>query len=93
MIPHLCRGEDVLVRAETGSGKTLAYLCPLLAALGSETPRIARADGMRALVMTPTRELAAASVGDGGDAVEAVPLGRVRWRRGGREQAEGRRRG
>jgi ATP-dependent RNA helicase DDX31/DBP7 len=59
VIPHLCRGEDVLVRAETGSGKTLAYLCPLLAALGSETPRIARSDGMRALVMTPTRELAA----------------------------------
>ena len=58
-IPHILHGEDVLIRAETGSGKTLAYVCPLLAALGSLEPRCAREDGTRALVMVPTRELAA----------------------------------
>ena len=58
-IPHILRGEDVLIRAETGSGKTLAYMCPILAALGGIVPRITREDGTRALVMVPTRELAA----------------------------------
>lgn len=58
-VPHILRGDDVLIRAETGSGKTLAYVCPLLAALGSMEPRCAREDGTRALVMVPTRELAA----------------------------------
>ena len=59
-IPHILRGDDVLVRAETGSGKTLAYLCPIFAALGAlENPRVRREDGARALVMVPTRELAA----------------------------------
>ena len=58
-IPHILNGDDVLIRAETGSGKTLAYLCPLLAALGGSEPRCVREDGTRALVMVPTRELAA----------------------------------
>jgi ATP-dependent RNA helicase DDX31/DBP7 len=57
-VPHILRGDDVLIRAETGSGKTLAYMCPILAALGTMTPRITREDGTRALVMVPTRELA-----------------------------------
>ena len=58
-IPLILNGEDVLIRAETGSGKTLAYVCPLLAMLGGMTPRIQREEGVRALVMVPTRELAA----------------------------------
>ena len=58
-VPHILRGDDVLIRAETGSGKTLAYVCPLLAALGGAEPRYVREDGTRALVMVPTRELAA----------------------------------
>ena len=58
-IPHILNGDDVLIRAETGSGKTLAYVCPLLAALGTLEPRLIREDGTRALVMVPTRELAA----------------------------------
>lgn len=58
-IPHMLNGRDVLIRAETGSGKTLAYICPLLAVLGAMEPRVQREDGVRALVMVPTRELAA----------------------------------
>ena len=34
-VPHILRGDDVLIRAETGSGKTLAYMCPILAALAA----------------------------------------------------------
>jgi hypothetical protein len=58
-VPHILRGDDVLIRAETGSGKTLAYMCPLLAAIGAIEPRVSRDEGTRALVMVPTRELAA----------------------------------
>lgn len=58
-VPHILRGDDVLIRAETGSGKTLAYMCPLLAAIGAIDPRVSRDEGTRALVMVPTRELAA----------------------------------
>ena len=57
-IPHLLAGRDVMVRAETGSGKTLAYIAPIISTLGNITPRISRAEGTRALVLVPTRELA-----------------------------------
>lgn len=51
-IPALLQGRDVVVQAPTGSGKTLAFLLPLLERIGGA------AAGPRALVMTPTRELA-----------------------------------
>jgi superfamily II DNA/RNA helicase len=51
-IPALMDGRDVVMEAPTGSGKTLAYLLPLLDRMGSSGP------GPRALVVTPTRELA-----------------------------------
>src|SRR5205085_8304232 len=51
-IPALLDGHDVVIEAPTGSGKTLAYLLPLLERLGASGP------GPRALVVTPTRELA-----------------------------------
>ena len=51
-IPALMEGRDVVIEAPTGSGKTLAFLLPLLERLG------ASGAGPRALVVTPTRELA-----------------------------------
>ncbi|WP_245552245.1 DEAD/DEAH box helicase [Nocardia aobensis] len=55
-IPDVLAGRDVLGRAATGSGKTLAFGLPMLVRLrrGASTPR-----RPRALVLAPTRELAA----------------------------------
>jgi len=47
---------DVLGAAKTGSGKTLAFLIPILERLF--TLRWSKLDGLGALVITPTRELA-----------------------------------
>ena len=55
-IPLALRGRDVLGAAKTGSGKTLAFLIPLLELLWRE--RWSSEDGMGALVISPTRELA-----------------------------------
>ncbi|MCC7700760.1 DEAD/DEAH box helicase [Janthinobacterium sp. GW460P] len=55
-IPAILRGSDVLGAAQTGSGKTAAYALPLLQALMAPVsgPR-----QVRALILVPTRELAA----------------------------------
>jgi ATP-dependent RNA helicase RhlE len=53
-IPPACQGRDVLACAMTGSGKTAAFLLPILQRL-LDRPRGAT----RALVLAPTRELAA----------------------------------
>lgn len=50
------RGCDILGAAKTGSGKTLAFLIPLLEILYCK--QWTRLDGLGALVITPTRELA-----------------------------------
>ncbi len=55
-IPLLLKGSDVLGAAKTGSGKTLAFLIPLLELLWRE--RWTADDGIGALVISPTRELA-----------------------------------
>jgi len=55
ILPDALAGHDVLGRAETGSGKTLAFGLALLARLDGGK---ARARKPRALVLTPTRELA-----------------------------------
>jgi ATP-dependent RNA helicase RhlE len=61
-IPHLLEGRDLLGCARTGTGKTAAFVLPILQRL-SNSPR--RAGGHpasrapRALVLVPTRELAA----------------------------------
>lgn len=55
-IPHILAGRDVLGAAKTGSGKTLAFVIPLLEKLyRSQWSSI---DGLGALVLAPTRELA-----------------------------------
>jgi superfamily II DNA/RNA helicase len=53
-IPDALQGRDVVGKAITGSGKTLAFALPLMARLGK-----ARARKPLALVLVPTRELAA----------------------------------
>ena len=57
-IPHLLAGRDILGCAQTGTGKTAAFALPILQRLAGE-PRRAGPKGCRALVLTPTRELAA----------------------------------
>uniref|UniRef100_A0A1Q3F204 ATP-dependent RNA helicase n=1 Tax=Culex tarsalis TaxID=7177 RepID=A0A1Q3F204_CULTA len=57
-IPKVLAGRDVLIRAQTGSGKTLAYALPLVERLHSAEVRVRRADGIVAVVIVPTRELA-----------------------------------
>jgi ATP-dependent RNA helicase RhlE len=56
-IPPLLEGRDVLGCAQTGTGKTAAFLLPILQLL-SEMPRSGK-PVIRALILTPTRELAA----------------------------------
>ena len=60
-IPLILAGRDVVVRSETGSGKTMTFLLPLSQALASiSSPRrVERKDGTLAIVLSPTRELAA----------------------------------
>lgn len=57
-IPQVLAGKDVLVRSQTGSGKTLAYALPVVERLQAQQPRIKRTDGVLALIIVPTRELA-----------------------------------
>jgi ATP-dependent RNA helicase RhlE len=56
-IPHVLEGRDVLAGAQTGTGKTAAFALPLLQRLAAGAP--AQSKRPRALVLTPTRELAA----------------------------------
>ncbi len=55
-IPIVVEGQDVVVQAKTGSGKTLAFVLPLLELLLKND--WTNLDGLGALVITPTRELA-----------------------------------
>ena len=57
VLPPALEGKDVLCAAKTGSGKTLAFVVPVLEKLYREkwSPRV---DGIGALILTPTRELA-----------------------------------
>ncbi|WP_042423184.1 DEAD/DEAH box helicase [Comamonas granuli] len=60
-IPAVLQGQDLLAGAQTGTGKTAAFTLPLLHRLAQQpAPRSKRGGkGLRALVLTPTRELAA----------------------------------
>jgi ATP-dependent RNA helicase RhlE len=55
-IPPLLEGRDLLGIAQTGTGKTAAFALPLLQRLTS-TDRRAGPRSVRALILTPTREL------------------------------------
>jgi len=56
-IPHVIEGKDVLASAQTGTGKTAGFTLPMLQNLHGE--KQLRNRPIRALVLTPTRELAA----------------------------------
>ncbi len=60
-IPAVLSGRDVMAAAQTGTGKTAGFTLPLLERLskgGREQSRV-QSNNVRALVLTPTRELAA----------------------------------
>ncbi len=57
-IPAVLGGRDLLAAAQTGTGKTAGFTLPILQRL-SEQPRSGRGRPVRALILTPTRELAA----------------------------------
>ena len=56
-IPEILNGKDVMAAAQTGTGKTAGFTLPLLQLLGGRKQTHDRQ--IRALVLTPTRELAA----------------------------------
>lgn len=56
-IPPILKGEDVLAIAQTGTGKTAAFVIPVVNILHEKKVN-KRADGIKCLVMVPTRELA-----------------------------------
>ena len=60
-IPLVLAGHDLLAGAQTGTGKTAAFTLPMLQRLSNGTAPKNRfgGKGIRALVLTPTRELAA----------------------------------
>jgi ATP-dependent RNA helicase RhlE len=57
-IPHVLAGRDLLACAQTGTGKTAAFALPILQRLAAVRSK-GGPRGIRALVLTPTRELAA----------------------------------
>lgn len=57
-IPLLLQQKDLMGLAQTGTGKTAAFALPLLQAL-SENRTVVKSNHVRALILSPTRELAA----------------------------------
>jgi len=58
-IPAVISGRDVMAAAQTGTGKTAGFTLPLLQRLSSNKGVKVGSNNVRALVLTPTRELAA----------------------------------
>ncbi len=56
-IPHLLAGRDLVGIAQTGTGKTAAFALPILQRLAAVRD-VPQRGTMRALILTPTRELA-----------------------------------
>ncbi|MCE7039116.1 DEAD/DEAH box helicase [Dyadobacter sp. CY312] len=56
-IPAIMKGEDVLAIAQTGTGKTAAFAIPVIDLLHSQKAS-SRTEGIKCIVMVPTRELA-----------------------------------
>ena len=60
-IPLILQGRDIVAAAQTGTGKTASFVLPLLESLHAKykvTNKVLRAKRIRALILTPTRELA-----------------------------------
>ena len=56
-IPAIMQGKDVMAAAQTGTGKTAGFTLPILDKLNKG--ELAKPNQVRALILTPTRELAA----------------------------------
>ena len=56
-IPLILEGSDLIAQAQTGTGKTAAFALPILQLLNEQEPK-KKPGSVRALVLTPTRELA-----------------------------------
>ena len=56
-IPAVLSGRDIMAAAQTGTGKTAGFVLPILQRLSATAP--AHPHRIRALIITPTRELAA----------------------------------
>ena len=67
-IPMILTGRDLIGAAQTGTGKTAAFLLPILARL------LEGGERLRALVLTPTRELAAQIETNARDYARFTPL-------------------
>jgi len=57
-IPLILEGKDVIVSAQTGTGKTAAYALPILQQLFDKQDAPKRGKKIKALIISPTRELA-----------------------------------
>lgn len=57
-IPHILRGKDLLGCAQTGTGKTAAFAIPILQNLVLQQNQDGHNNNIKALILTPTRELA-----------------------------------
>ena len=55
-IPVILSGQDLIATAQTGTGKTAAFVLPILEKF--KQVRTLRGKRVRALILTPTRELA-----------------------------------
>ena len=58
-IPAVISGRDVMAAAQTGTGKTAGFTLPLLERLSANKSNKVLSNNVRALILTPTRELAA----------------------------------
>jgi len=58
-IPVILQGKDILAAAQTGTGKTAGFTLPMLHLMSKNPPQGNGRRPIRALVVTPTRELAA----------------------------------
>ena len=56
-IPAIMKGEDVLAIAQTGTGKTAAFAIPIIDLIHNQKVS-SRSEGIKCIVMVPTRELA-----------------------------------
>ena len=56
-IPVILQGKDIMASAQTGTGKTAGFTLPMMHILASRNLPVKH--GIRALILTPTRELAA----------------------------------
>ncbi len=57
-IPYILKGEDLFAIAQTGTGKTAAFAIPLINKILKQKEAARRKDGVLALILVPSHELA-----------------------------------